>query len=55
MAVGGTATIHGKGMVNGASGYTYQVVAVDGQPDALRVQVWSRTAPWSTTTAQSRL
>ena len=41
VATGGTATVQGQGKVNGASGYTFRLAAVDGRPDAMRLQVWS--------------
>jgi hypothetical protein len=41
VAAGGTATVQGAGKVNGASGYTFRLVAIDGKPDAMRLQVWS--------------
>jgi hypothetical protein len=41
VAAGGTATIHGKGVINGVSGYTYQFVCVDGKTDSMRLQVWN--------------
>jgi len=33
--------VQGAGKVNGANGYTFRLVAVDGRPDAMRLQVWS--------------
>jgi len=41
VAAGGTATIHGKAVINGVSGYTYQFVCVDGKTDSMRLQVWN--------------
>ena len=41
VAGGGTATVQGAGKVNGAGGYTFRLAAIDGKPDAMRLQVWS--------------
>jgi PKD repeat protein len=41
VAGGGTATVQGAGKVNGASGYTFRLAAIDGKADAMRLQVWS--------------
>jgi hypothetical protein len=41
VATGGTATVQGAGKVNGASGYTFRLVAIDGRPNLMRLQVWS--------------
>ena len=40
VAAAGTATIQGTGKVNGVAGYTFRLTAVDGRPDAMRLQVW---------------
>ena len=37
----GSSWIQGTAEVNGAAGYTFRLVAIDGKPDALRLQVWS--------------
>ena len=39
VAAGGTVTIHGTGKVNGASGYSFELVMVDGKTDSMQLIV----------------
>jgi PKD repeat protein len=41
VAADGTAVIQGTGKVNGLSGYSFFLVAVDGRPDTLRLSVFN--------------
>lgn len=40
---GNQAQLHGSGTVNGLGSYTFQLTALDGSPDTLRVQIWDAT------------
>jgi PKD repeat protein len=41
VAAGGTVTIHGTGKVNGASGYSFELVMVDGKTDSMQLIVFN--------------